>query len=59
MTFYRFLRTLNSRINNIQESLESSNSRYKFKDSRYSSPISNPFFSRKPKTIVWLDDEKK
>ena len=59
MKFYRFLRTLNSRINNIQEGLEVSNSRYRFKDSRYSSPITNPFFGRKPKTIVWLDEEKK
>ncbi len=59
MTFYKFLRTLDFRIKNIQESLDVSNSRYNFKDNRYSSPMSNPFFNRHPKTIVWLDELKK
>lgn len=58
MTFYGFMKTLNFRIKNIQDSLDVSNSRLKFKDSSYSSPMSNPFFNRKPKTIIWLDDRK-
>ena len=59
MMFYRFMRTLNSRIKNIQDNLDVSNSHYKFKDSRYSSPILNPFFNHHPKTIIWLDELKK
>lgn len=55
MTMVRFLRTLEARINKTNEILDKMNEN--FIDSRYSSPVTNPFLNKKSKTIIWIEKE--
>ncbi|MBR6162355.1 hypothetical protein IKQ26_00470 [bacterium] len=49
-----FLRTLETRINKTCEKMiiQDNNN---FIDNRYSSPLTNPFFNKKSKTIIWIE----
>lgn len=55
MTIFGFLRTLDIKIHKANENIEKRHEN--FIDSRYSSPLTNPFLNRKPKTIVWIEKE--
>ena len=53
MTIMHFLRTLEQRINksNGNIGIKPEN----FIDSRYLSPLTNPFLNNKQKTIIWIE----
>ena len=53
MTMVRFLRTLEARINKTNEIFDKKSKN--FIDSRYSSPISNPFMNRERRTVIWIE----